>query len=190
MKKINFSNKYGLTQAVLRRRKTMTRRLVPDGTPCGCWSETVKYSRYQVGEVVAIAQSYRSITEEEEEINGVLGLYRIGQKYLTMDEMGAGWNNKLFVRADLMPHHIRITDVKIERLQDISDADCLREGIRQSAIEYKGKKIVQYTYFGEKRTIWYDSPREAFAALIDRISGKGTWESNPYLFAYEFELVD
>lgn len=185
-----FNETYRLQTAVLERWKTMTRRLVPNGTPCGCWSETVKYSRYQVGEVVAIAQSYRSITEEEEEINGVLGLYRIGQKYLTMDEMGAGWNNKLFVRADLMPHHIRITDVKIERLQDISDADCLREGIRQSAIEYKGKKIVQYTYFGEKRTIWYDSPREAFAALIDRISGKGTWESNPYLFAYEFELVD
>lgn len=190
MKKIHFSNKYGLMQAVMSRQKTMTRRLVPDGTPCGCWSETVKYLRYQVGEVVAIAQSYRSITEEEEKINGVLGLYRIGQKYLTMDEMGAGWNNKLFVRADLMPHHIRITDVKIERLQHISDADCLREGIRQNVIEYGDKRIIQYTYFGEKITIWYDTPHEAFAALIDRISGKGTWKSNPYVAVYEFELID
>lgn len=190
MKKIMFNETYRLQTAVLERWKTMTRRFIPEGTPCGCWSETVKRSRYQVGEVVAIAQSYRSITEEEEEINGVLGLYRIGQKYLTMDEMGAGWNNKLFVRADLMPHHIRITDVKAERLQHISDADCLREGIRQSVIEYKEKEIVQYTYFGEKRTIWYDTPREAFAALIDKVSGKGTWKSNPWVFAYEFELLD
>lgn len=31
--------------------------------------------------------------------------------------------------------------------------------------------------------------REAYATLIDRISGKGTFESNPYVFVYEFELV-
>lgn len=36
----------------------------------------------------------------------------------------------------------------------------------------------------------YLTPREAFAALIDSISGKGTFNSNPYVFAYEFELVD
>lgn len=215
MKKIHFSNKFRLTQAVLERLKNMTRRKIPQKELNKVFSfretyydntfdylsdkelfehfyftEKLGKLPYKVGEVVAIAQSYRSITEEEEEINGVLGLYRIGQKYLTMDEMGAGWSNKMFTRADLMPHHIRITSVKVERLQDISDADCLREGIRQSVIEYERKKVVQYTYFGEKRTIWYDTPREAFAALIDRISGKGTWDSNPWVFAYEFELID
>lgn len=30
----------------------------------------------------------------------------------------------------------------------------------------------------------------AYAALIDRVSGKGTWESNPFVVAYEFELID
>lgn len=32
--------------------------------------------------------------------------------------------------------------------------------------------------------------KETFAHLIDRVSGKGTWESNPWVFAYEFELID
>ena len=32
--------------------------------------------------------------------------------------------------------------------------------------------------------------REAFALLIDKVSGKGTWESNPWVVAYSFELVD
>lgn len=36
----------------------------------------------------------------------------------------------------------------------------------------------------------FDTPREAFAALIDKVSGKGTWESNPYVFVYEFKLID
>lgn len=33
------------------------------------------------------------------------------------------------------------------------------------------------------------TPREAFAALIDKVSGRGTWESNPYVVVYGFELV-
>lgn len=36
----------------------------------------------------------------------------------------------------------------------------------------------------------FPTPREAFAALIDKISGKGTWENNPWVVAYSFELVD
>lgn len=34
------------------------------------------------------------------------------------------------------------------------------------------------------------SPKFAYAALIDKVSGKGTWESNPYVFVYDFELID
>lgn len=42
----------------------------------------------------------------------------------------------------------------------------------------------------EDRCRWRYAHPLAYAALIDRISGKGTWESNPYVFTYEFELVD
>ena len=59
MKKIMFNDRYGLTEAVLAGRKTMTRRIVPDGTPLGNWEETEKMSRFKVGEVVAVAQSYK-----------------------------------------------------------------------------------------------------------------------------------
>lgn len=36
----------------------------------------------------------------------------------------------------------------------------------------------------------YNTPRDAFSALIDKVSGKGTWESNPYVWVYEFKLFD
>ena len=36
----------------------------------------------------------------------------------------------------------------------------------------------------------FNTPREAFAHLIDKVSGKGTWDKNPYVFVYDFELVD
>ena len=185
MKKIMFSDKYLLTQAVLNGTKTMTRRLLKNGTPLGNWEETAKRLPYKVGEIIAIAQSYNSIADERDEAETVLDLYKIGDNFLTMDEMGAGWNNKIFVKSELMPHHIRITDIKIERLQDISCENCLHEGIKEIDITHYRKRYV----FGDHK-IEYDTPRDAFASLIDKISGKGTWESNPWVVAYSFELVD
>jgi len=169
MKKIMFSDKFGLTEAVLSGRKTMTRRICPDGTPIGNWAETVKKSRYQVGEVVAVAQRYRDFILNPISIPADMG-----------------WFNKLFVRADLMPHQIRITNVRVERLQDISDEDCIKEGIWMA--ENVGSQGVSYWYPNLCNSK-FKTPREAYAALIDRISGKGTFESNPYVFVYEFELI-
>ena len=188
MKKIMFSDKYLLTQAVLNGTKTMTRRVLRDNVPLGNWEETAKHLPYKVGEVVAIAQSYKSIADERDEAETALNLYKIGDNFLTMDEMGAGWNNKMFVKASLMKRHIRITDVKIERLQELSDEDILREGVWQY---YDNKNLFYVSKnIGEASTVCFLSAREAFTYLIDKVSGKGTWESNPYVAAYSFELID
>jgi hypothetical protein len=96
----------------------------------------------------------------------------------------------MFVSADMMPHQIRITNVRVERLQDISDEDCLREGIVEytcNLYEYRG---ICYSFEGDKTKMGtHKTPREAFAALIDKVFGKGTFDSNPWVFVYEFELV-
>lgn len=122
-------------------------------------------SRYKVGEEVAVAQKYKDLP------NPFLGR---GTDYTD----AAGWENKMFVRAELMPHRIRITDIKVEHLQDISDEDILREGIEKDGDVYSFND-----YEG------YKTPQLAFKALINRVSGRGTWEMNPYVFAYSFELV-
>ena len=206
-----FNDKYGLTQAVLEGRKTMTRRIIkyprtfrgewvagfnihrsPSdkkivGFPCMYDADEREFDmgeilpKYKLGEVVAIAQSYESIYNEK-------GLE-------TMDMLVSGlknhkgWQNKLFVAAGEMIHHIRITDIKVERLQDISDEDCFKEGIYASNSHEIGYGIPWVYEFAKSKMAYY-TPREAFAALIDKVSGKGTWESNPFVFAYEFVLVD
>ena len=211
MKKIMFNDKFGLTQAVLEGRKTMTRRIIkyprtfrgewvagfnihrsPSDKkivvfPCMYDADEREFDmgeilpKYKLGEVVAIAQSYESIYNEK-------GLE-------TMDMLVSGlknhkgWQNKLFVAAGEMIHHIRITDIKVERLQDISDEDCFKEGIYASNSHEIGYGIPWVYEFAKSKMAYY-TPREAFAALIDKVSGKGTWESNPFVFAYEFVLVD
>ena len=192
-KKIMFSDKYCLTHAVLNGEKTMTRRVLRDNVPLGNWDETIKHLPYKVGDIVAVAQSYKDIIECMAEYSDII----INVDGSINREYKAGWTNKMFVRANLMPHHIRITDIKIERLQDISKEDCLKEGI----IFIESLSIIgdDTYFFAVKRKVrqmynnilkFFSSPQRAYADLIDKISGRGTWESNPWVAAYSFELID
>ena len=134
--------------------------------------------RYQMNETVAIAQPYADITPQVDWVKCMI----------RKEELG--WNNKMFVRAEDMPHHIRITNIRIERLQDIKkkkSEDCLKEGLWMA--HDVGLEGMTYWYHGLANSS-FRTPQEAYASLIDRISGKGTWESNPYVFVYDFERID
>lgn len=208
MKKIMFNDRYGLTQAVLKGRKTQTRRMLNptmffqrlktyegwSNEDISAWERScnrrlyeaqgdmlqqmldyaLSSSRYKVGEEVVIAQKYSDFT------NAIP--FALKQELAQLP----GWKNKMFVKADLMPHHIRITNIRVERLQDISEEDCMAEGIWcDSNVGLEG---TTYWYHGLANSS-YRTARDAYAVLIDKISGKGTWESNPWVFVYDFELV-
>ena len=179
-----FSDKHCLTQAVLTGQKTMTRRLLRDNVPLGNWEETAKCLPYKVGDIVAIAQSYKDIIECMAEYSDII----INVDGSINREYKAGWTNKMFVKANLLPHHIKITDVKVERLQSISVDDILCEGVWQF---YNNKNLFYVSKnIGYAPDVAFLTAREAFWYLIDSISGKGTWESNPWVITYSFELVD
>lgn len=197
MQKIMFNNKYGLTRAVLEGRKTQTRRIAYTGNAtiidCGICVEPknigratlfrgideIAHSRYCIGEEVAVAQAYYELVSEaginETEINKL--------------RCSKGWTNKMYVKADLMPHRIRITDIRAERLQEISDEDCIAEGIKKNPEVLRGMWEFSYIKDVTLKFEMSTTPRGAYAKLIDHISGKGTWASNPYVFVYEFELI-
>ena len=196
MKKIMFNDKYGLTQAVLKGRKTQTRRIayMPNGfitfddedfqlkkldngqallTLC---NNSLKTARYKIGEEIAIAQKYADLAYDGE-------FFRLLGKVI----FEKGCHNKMFVNADFMPHRIRITNIRVERLQDISEDDCIKEGIWHD--ENVGLEGTTYWYHGLANSS-FRTPQEAYASLIDSISGKGTWATNPYVFVYDFELIN
>ena len=209
MQKINFNDRYGLTQAVIEGRKTNTRR-IEGGTKfqemARC-ADQIFYNedtglidfmyegidifshepRYKVGEIVAVAQRYQDIFDYSNCVNPYAW---------EDDDKPSGWTNKMFTKAELMPHRIRIIGIKCERLRDISDEDCIKEGIFVNEYVGKGKKCHHYGFDGFFNEAagwfargWYNTPREAFAMLIDKVCGRGTWGLNPWVVVYEFELV-
>lgn len=214
-----FNDKFGLTQAVLDGRKTMTRRICkydrPDETydivfpvfepkdyddngniisplygAFGWKNKEGNFTgwnipKYKVGEVVAIAQSYRDSGYSPDSLDR--NSKDLSVRGLMKDS--AGWNNKMFVKSYACKHHIKITNVKVERLQDISDEDCLKEGIIHAYTDNDGIKRY-HTPHTKRGYLSTDVAQQAFAFLIDKVSGKGAWESNPFVFCYEFVLVD
>lgn len=203
-----FNHKYRLNQAVLEEWKTQTRRFIRIDEEDLIRFQTVYYNKtfdllegedlvksyfyhnpkkipYKVGEVVAISQSYYEIGLHP---NTIVGTKKDGTPITAIQSKG--WKNKMFVKAEFMPHQIRITKVRIEKLQDISDEDCLAEGVRLFTANRKNQYVVDgLGHFRSMGCTLFDTPQDAYAALIDKLSGKGTWESNPFVFVYDFELI-
>lgn len=186
-----FNDRYGLTAAVLQGRKTMTRRIVPDRyvplIEVGMRKTALVRAQrhgdaFSEGEIVAVAQSYKEVND---------------YSYVLDFKHTPGWSNKMFVRAGLMPHRIRITGINVERLQDIGVEDVYREGFSKEAVDcgwgnaaWRWEAMLAYVdNLGRCRQIRSEVPREAFAILIDKVAGYGTWERNPWVFAYSFELL-
>ncbi len=238
MRKILFNDKYGLTEAVLQGSKTMTRRICKEfGTGRIIYSNEVESMRmysdenlvefvlkdggvkvsvppYKIGEVVAVAQSYKDLGYTKKWVSQHIGPNPNAKRKDPFGKKYPGWNNKMFVPAELnKAHQIRITDIKVERLQDISKQDCFNEGIipitwrqylEQDFDDFSPQKYIDhYVYTLEKfregiEDGWAESdPNEymaetadvAFAVLIIKTLGRKVWDANPYVFAYSFELV-
>lgn len=192
IKKMMFNDKYGLEQAVLNGTKTMTRRLAIDDFPDGSFD--FRPSSYVVDDVVGIAQPYKNVE---------LGADTLIETVKTIDGKKKkgwypacetpGWNNKMFVQGCLMKHFIKITDAKMEHLQDISDEDCMREGIFIDKMRESIGDENKYCFdvYGEKNISrwWFPTPKDAFEGLIRKLNGKDFWGKNPVMWVYTFKLI-
>ena len=140
--------------------------------------------RYKVGDIVYLKEPYRyfdkSIFEVELQYK-YRGDIKLDWDYKVIDS----WENKLFMPAEAARYFIEITGVNAERLQDISDTDCEKEGI---CPVWENSFVIGWNNKSSK--VVYENRRQAYAALINQINGRGTWEANPYVWVYDYKLCD
>lgn len=208
MKKIMFNEPFGLQQATFDGVKGMTRRVIPqcilDAVPqyqeeyyAGAL-EHIEIDQailnmvgpekmfqqyvYQVGEIVAIAQNYEQARPDMNEQQREELTYADMKHLFYRKKKLPGFKNKMFVKAEWMPHHIRITGMKVEPLCNISAEDCLREGIIDTGSGY--------TCYRQGVLPLFRAPYFAFKALINKLNRRGLFETNPLVFAYSYEIID
>lgn len=201
MKKISFEDKFSLTSAVINGTKTHDMRplSVPSVKRARNYAkiyfestlETISgvelYSQcafvegiirvpYHAGDIVAVMQPYKDCWE------------LIDNKPCTVEDLKIrdAWLRKSVANPELMPHRILITGVQICRMQDISDDEIMREGILYD----DNNKYYYVLRDSRKKVILGNSLRKAYSTLLDRINKRvGMYDSNPYVFSYDFKLI-
>lgn len=109
--------------------------------------------------------------------------YRKGRHH--KDPATVAWHKRLgrFMPRSFSRLTLTVTDVRVERLQDISEADAIAEGIEHVTITNSGHF---YRNFQNP-----DCPLMAYGAyrsLWDSINGDGAWEANPWVTAISFSI--
>jgi hypothetical protein len=89
----------------------------------------------------------------------------------TKDGSPVGWKSPIFMSKLLSRITLEITNISVERLQDISDEDAVSEGVDRTNTSISG----------------YASER--YKRLWESINGKGSWNDNPYVWRIEFRRV-
>lgn len=196
MNRIYFNDAYYLTDAVLNGTKTMKRVLVPEfvfsfknvvyenndliiyytnGQIKNVAQSAI--SPYKVGEQVFVIQPYKDLYGDEI-------LYPNTASWKREIRKVSGWDNRAHAETKYMKHKIEILNVHIEKLQDISSEDCIKEGIIDLHTY-----VDRYAYIEDDKYVRFDSPIIAFSKFIDLISRNIKWKLNPYVFVYEFKLI-
>lgn len=79
---------------------------------------------------------------------------------------------------------LELTDVRVERLQDISEADALAEGVTPKwEPGCSGRLMEAFNGFS------FRPAASAYADLWEQINGPGSWDANPYVWALSFKRV-
>lgn len=107
-------------------------------------------------------------------------------------DYGVKWKPSIHMPRWASRITLRVIGVKVERLQDISEADAIEEGVCKFAEQadrstsWQGLKPVDRDAM--VRAI-YGSARRAFQHLWESINGENSWQDNPWVAAYTFEMV-
>lgn len=162
--------------------------------PCDSWLDHCRYGR--PGDSLWVRETWRPSVEHNHagsgscECEDVTVYYDADDSeiYFPGSEVPHSWTMPKSAERGNVPNifmprwasriTLDITDMRVQRLQDISDADCLAEGIYRSAGRYK--------WLGSMAS--YPTPRDAFRALIESHGRKNNWEANVWVWAITFKV--
>lgn len=167
-----------MVRAILEGRKTQTRRVIkpqpeshldPDSVK-GAWESgfiDVKCPYGQPGDRLWVRETFAWLPD------GLNADQNHGRYHYRADgDLAVKWQPSIHMPRIASRITLRIKDVRVERLQDISDADALAEGVDQTNTSIRG-------YAAER-----------FKRLWSSINGADSWHSNPWVWVIEFKKVE
>lgn len=188
MKPILFSTE--MVRAILDNRNTQTRRVIKPQPPDDwepCISDEKYKPKYQVGDILWVQETWQFERLDLEREHTIV--FRDGEEitFIFNDEerrekwfkyiFKSGWQSPYFMPKEAARIFLKVTDIRVERLQDISESDAIKEGVKMTQDER-----LDFSY------------KEGFSFLWDFINAKRergiyVWERNPWVFVYDFGMT-
>lgn len=192
-----------MVKAILEGRKTQTRRVVKinirreiEGNSPTCFSVFDKsglqyYNKKldepltaesfcpfgEVGEILWVKETWSPLV-----VGGGKNFDLISYKANGDIPSADGWEPSLFMPKSACRLKLRITNIRCERLNDITEEDAKKEGVEPIENGYK-----QYIKTRLDKVTEYAS--YSFMTLWESINGKDSWKKNPWVWVIEFEAM-
>lgn len=143
----------------------------------------------KLGDILYVRETWQLTTWEHPTSENYGYIYKAsenGREWEQTEEWK--WKPSLFMPKEAARIFLRITDIRVERLQDITEEDAIAEGI-----EYIVSDLLRgYTDYSTPKGITgvVDSPIQSFRTLWQSINGPESWTANPWAWCVSFERID
>lgn len=111
-------------------------------------------------------------------------------KATTLNSTTLKWKPSIFMPKEACRIFLEVTNVRVERLQDISEEDAIVEGITEYAYGYWHNYESSFCGGRPKTSVDYKNPIESFKTLWQSINGKESWKANPWVWVYDFKKIE
>ncbi len=191
-----------MVQAILAGRKTQTRRVMKfpedfDGREVyknghfgvkyshEVWPDR-HFSKYQPGDILYVRETFRKLVDcKTGDFHSYDYKADMPEKFHRL--FPYKWQSSLFMPKDAARIFLQVTDVRAERLQDITEADAIAEGIE--CINEIDVKV--YRNYLLKEKLGSVNPVKSFSSLWDSINQKTSpWKKNEWVWVYTFKKIE
>jgi hypothetical protein len=112
----------------------------------------------------------------------------VSQSTIQSARVGDHWKDEYVPAPANMPRAasrilLEIVSVRVERLNDCSEADAIAEGIAKTVSGF-------WSLYGQANVNGTYSPRASYRALWESINGLGSWPGNPWVWVVEFKRIN
>jgi hypothetical protein len=178
-----------MVEAILEGRKTMTRRIRRVIT---------NPTDYQVGDVLWVRETWQETTWLHPSNNEYGYIYKAsenGKEWAANDESWK-WKPSLFMPKKACRLFLEVTEVREERLQDITRQDCIDEGIGYLISNWERRSGIGGSWYDYERKTFLGlpsgkiSPSMSFMSLWRSINGPNSWDENPWVVVISFKRIE
>ena len=179
-----------MVQAILAGRKTQTRRV--NNHPYFTKEELLKYTlpKFNVGDILWVRETFEIVPVQVASVCPDTPELMIKNKVKYKadgNESFKRWTPSIFMPKEHARLFLKVTEIRLERLQEITEADAIAEGVKRHS-DYGSTGYVHYGRIHEALTD-IDAVL-SFRTLWETINGIDSWRENPFVWVYTFERIN